>query len=32
MRLWQYLKEHSALRTFIKKHAQTLRETEAEPS
>lgn len=30
MRLWQYLKDHSALRQFIKDHAQSLRETEGE--
>jgi hypothetical protein len=32
MRLWQYLKDHSALRTFIKKHAQELRENVGEPA
>jgi hypothetical protein len=31
-RLWQHLKPESALRSFIKKHAQELRETEAEPT
>jgi hypothetical protein len=31
-RLWQYLKNESALRSFIKKHAQELREKEAEPA
>jgi hypothetical protein len=31
-RLWQYLKTESALRAFIKKHAQELREKEAEPA
>jgi hypothetical protein len=30
--LWQILKPESALRSFIKKHAQELRETEAEPT
>lgn len=31
-RLWQHLKDESALRAFIKKHAQALRETENEPA
>jgi hypothetical protein len=31
LRLWQYLKSESALRSFIKRHAQELREAEAEP-
>lgn len=31
-RLWQYLKAESALRAFIKKHAQELREKDAEPA
>jgi hypothetical protein len=30
--LWQVLKAESALRAFIKKHAQELRETEGEPA
>lgn len=30
--LWQILKPESALRAFIKKHAQELRETETEPN
>lgn len=30
--LWGLLKEHSALRAFIKKHAQELREKETEPA
>jgi hypothetical protein len=30
--LWQVLKSESALRAFIKKHAQELRETEGEPA
>jgi hypothetical protein len=32
MRLWQHLKSESALRAFIKKHAQELREQEVEPA
>lgn len=32
MRLWQYLKAESKLRSFIKEHAQKLREQEAEPA
>lgn len=32
LRLWQYLKNESALRAFIKKHAQELREKEVEPA
>lgn len=31
LRLWQLLEKESALRAFIKKHAQELREQEAEP-
>jgi hypothetical protein len=32
LRLWQYLSGESKFRTFIKKHAQELREKEAEPA